>query len=253
MQNLSIPGLINARDLGGLATVDGKRIRHRRLIRADALYNLSKVGKASLLRDYDLKAVVDLRTETERREKPDPVIPDVDYLELPLFEESAAGITREEGSSSQLTSVPDMRLLYRHMVSDDYSVRQVAKVIRTIMAVEDGGVLFHCTAGKDRTGVIAMLLLGILGVSEDDILEDYIYTNATGADIAYSYSNMVYQKTGDAALAERIKKAFLADEEYLKVAMSVVSERGGYEQFFQDQLNISADEIMAYRAKMLIG
>ena len=252
MQNLSIPGLINARDLGGLVTIDGKQIRHHRLIRADALHNLSKKGKESLLRDYELKAVVDLRTETERREKPDPVIPGVDYMELPLFEESTAGITREEYSSSQLTSVPDMRFLYRHMLSDDFSVRQVAKVVRAIMAVEDGGVLFHCTAGKDRTGVIAMLLLGILGVSADDILEDYIYTNATGADIAFSYSNRVYQKTGDAALAESIKKAFLADEEYLKGAMSIVNECGGYEQFFQDQLKISSDEIMSFRAKILI-
>ena len=253
MQNLSIPGLINARDLGGLVTIDGKRIRHHRLIRADALHNLSIMGKESLLRDYELSTIVDLRTKTERREKPDPIIPGVDYLELPLFDESTAGITREDNSFSQMTSVPDMRLLYRHMVSDDFSVRQVAMVIRAIMAVEDGGVLFHCTAGKDRTGVIAMLLLGILGVSEDDILEDYIYTNATGADIAFSYSNMVYHKTGDDTLAESIKKAFLAEEEYLKGAMSIVNECGGYEQFFLDQLKISADEIITFRAKILIG
>lgn len=253
MQNLSIPGLINIRDLGGLATVNGKRIRHCRLIRADALHNLSEAGKTRLLQDYKLKVVVDLRTETERREKPDPFIPGVEYLEYPLFEESTAGITREENTSSQLISVPDMRLLYRHMVSDDYSVGQVAKAIRTIISVDEGSVLFHCTAGKDRTGVIAMLLLGILGVHEDDIFEDYIYTNATGADIAYRYSDMVYQKTSDAALAESIKMAFLADEVYLKGAMSIVCEHGGYEQFFYDRLNISCDEINAFRARVLVG
>ena len=222
MHNLAIQGLINARDLGGMKTINGQTVCSKLLIRADALNGLTTKGIQTLVEEYALRTIIDLRTETERREKPDPIIPGVEYLDIPLFEEETAGITREENSSSQLTSVPDMRLLYRHMVSDDYSLQQMAKAIRTTMGVSDGSVLFHCTAGKDRTGVIAMLMLGILGVSEDDILEDYIFTNATGADIAYSYSNMVFQKTGDAALAESIRKAFLADEEYLKEAMSIV-------------------------------
>ena len=250
MQNLSIQGLINARDLGGLVTTDGKQVRKRKLIRADALNNLTSAG-IEKLRDYGLNTIIDLRTETERDEKPDPGIQDVAMLQIPIFEEETAGITREKDSTAKMSSVPDMSRLYRHMVSDDHSVAQLAKVVTAIMKVNTGCVLFHCTAGKDRTGVVAMLLLGILGVSDEDILEDYIYTNATGADVAYAYSNMVLKKTGNEALAESVKRAFLADESYLLGAMSVIEGCGGYDQFFRKQLGVADEEIDHFRKRML--
>lgn len=251
MQNLSIRGLINARDPGGLAAADGRRVRAHRLIRTEALNNLTEDGAAKL-REYGLRTIIDLRTETERNEKPDPVLPGVQLLQIPIFEEETAGITREEGSAAQLSRVPDMDRLYRHMVTDEHSVEQLARVIRAVMATEGGCVLFHCTAGKDRTGVTAMLLLGILGVSDEDILEDYLYTNVTGTAAADAYSSMVFRKTGDAALAENVRRAFLAEESYLSGAMSVIKEHGGYERYFTDRLHIPADEIQRFREKMLI-
>ena len=249
MQNLSIQGLINARDLGGLAATDGRKIRRHRLIRADALNNLTAAG-IEKLRDYGLSTVIDLRTETERNEKPDPAVPGAAILHIPIFEEETAGITREKDSAAKMNSVPDMSRLYRHMVSDDHSVAQLSKVIKAIMAVKDGCVLFHCTAGKDRTGLVAMLLLGILGVSDEDILEDYIYTNVTGADVAYAYRDMVLRKTGNEALAESVKRAFLADESYLLGAMFVVKECGGYTQFFKERLGISEEKIESFRNRI---
>ena len=250
MQNLSIQGLINARDPGGLAAADGRRIRTGRLIRADALNNLTEAG-IETLRAYGLHTIIDLRTQTERSEKPDPVLPGVTMLQIPIFEEETAGITREKDSAAKLNTVPNMDLLYRHMVSDDHSVAQLAKVIRAILSVDDGCVLFHCTAGKDRTGVVAMLLLGSLGVSEEAILEDYLYTNVTGADVANAYSRMVLRKTGDRELAERVQEAFLAKERYLLGAMSVVKEQGGAGQFFRNRLGIEEGELALFRDRML--
>lgn len=148
-------GPANARDLGGYATVDGRVTRWGQLWRSDSLHCLDDAGVAELVRG-GVRTVLDLRNTHEAREFPVRVGEHVRYVHMPLrFGEPILSL----GS------------LYRSMV-DDYG-----EDLRAILGqlAEPGALpaLFHCAVGKDRTGVVSALLLGVAGVPHATIAEDY--------------------------------------------------------------------------------
>ena len=136
--------------------------------------------------------MIDLRTPVESAEFQDPLPDDVKYLQIPLLKDAAVGITHETGSDPMTIirnlrkhpeklkeMVPDFETLYINVVTDDYSRAQLDKVVSILRENEASGIctLFHCTAGKDRTGIVSMALLKSYGVSDEDIIRDYMRTN----------------------------------------------------------------------------
>ena len=140
-----------------------------------------------LLDDFDVRTVIDLRTEEERREKPDPEdgLEGVRFDDAPVLNTSTLGVTREggiKGALKMLRAVQDdpaqiMMDIYERMVLDEASQRGFASFFDDVLDTPDGAVLWHCTIGKDRAGLAAMLLLHVLGASHEDILRDYEATN----------------------------------------------------------------------------
>ena len=159
--NLSVHGTYNFRDVGGYPTLDG-RVRYGRLLRSDGLYRLGDDGKQHL-RELGVGTVIDLRDDFEVGVMPD----DLDGLEvrrvhLPLFEGSGA---------SQGEAAVSLSTLYRRIVTQHSEV--VARALRELLAMEEAPVLVHCTAGKDRTGVVVALALLAVGVDRQLVVEDY--------------------------------------------------------------------------------
>ena len=172
-RDLYWPECYNARDLGGLPTLDGKITIRRSLIRSDVLNRLTEEGKQRLI-EYGVKTIVDLRYPHEFDSNPAVSFFDnkenhnPEYYNVPLGRDDPEiweTINRFEDPSSYygfwLDSFPDA----------------VCQIMRIILGSKPGGVVFHCHAGKDRTGMIAALLLGLAGVSRDLIIADYTYTN----------------------------------------------------------------------------
>ena len=164
------------RDLGGIINKDGKVVRKNYLIRSA---NLSRINSRTLhrLEKYHLYKIIDLRTNEEISEKPNKIIAGAQYIQLPIFNEKTIGITREKdiGIKEMLHALPDLTGLYRNMVTNEYSVTQLKQIIHEIIDSDGYPILFHCSAGKDRTGIVSLLLLSILDVSEDKIIKDYLY------------------------------------------------------------------------------
>lgn len=166
-RRLPIQGCVNFRDLGGYRTSDGRRVRWRRLFRADGLSRLSDDDR-SLLRDLRLTTVIDLRTGDEVRERgsfPVDVLP-VDYYSLPL--------TDVLPSPEELPSWAEASFVaarYADMLSGGSAVLQ--RSIEILAAPGALPAVFHCSAGKDRTGVLSALILAFLGVPDAVIAEDY--------------------------------------------------------------------------------
>lgn len=168
---LALDGLLNARDLGGLTTRDGGRVRDGLLVRSDNLCGLTDAGAAALVTRLGPRLVVDLRTEMEcaREGRGLAEVPDVRYVNIPLQPKAALSPEQEaEGLATNLF--------------DDY-VLQVrdngADLVRalTLLAGRDAlPAVVHCTAGKDRTGVVVALLLEILGVEREQVVADYALT-----------------------------------------------------------------------------
>lgn len=159
---LPIPGTYNFRDVGGLATPDG-RVRRGVLYRSDGLHRLGEAGRAAL----GVGIVIDLRDENEARYMPDDLEGlDLEVLSLPVFEGSGAS----QGPGVTLDS------LYSRIVTQHAGV--VVDAIREISMAGDRAVVVHCTAGKDRTGIVTALTLLAVGVERHDVVADYARTEA---------------------------------------------------------------------------
>ena len=166
MERLEFPDLLNARDLGGFAAADGRRTRFRSFVRSDDLSRLSAEGER-MLRSYGVRTVVDLRWPEELREHPsvyqhEPG--DVRYHHVSLLHES------EEAWRLGTPVVP--KECWNRMVME-HAPRELARTLTIMADAEPGTVLFHCAAGKDRTGLISSLLLAIAGVPTVSMAEDY--------------------------------------------------------------------------------
>lgn len=157
MPRLHWPDLRNARDLGGIATIGGGQIRERALIRTDDHGRLDPAGLAAI-RSYGVSRIVDLRWAQEALKYPSPLAADERYRLVP----ACFDLTGDE------VIPPDS---YRLMV--DASRDRLAAALTAIAEAPPGGVVLHCHAGRDRTGVVAALALRLAGASVESIAADY--------------------------------------------------------------------------------
>lgn len=171
-RHLPIKGTYNVRDLGGYAAAQGQT-QWRRLLRADALHRLDAAGVDELIAS-GVNTVIDLRNSDELAHQPNPFRDhgDVAYHNISLL----------DGLSPSLMAEGDVLLeLYRLALIQRQSA--LHQVLQIIAYAPPGAVLFHCTAGKDRTGIVAALLLGAAGVDAELIVEDYARTASLIAPI----------------------------------------------------------------------
>ena len=184
---------LNFRDLGGIPFSDGKGCVPKGLFfRSGKLSALTLEECNKLCQKYHIACVIDLRTPIEAQEFPDPLPDGVEYEQISLLKDSAVGITHETGSDALTIirnlrkqpeklkeMVPDFASMYEQIVTDGYSRGQLDQAVALLRknAAEGKCTLFHCTAGKDRTGIVSMALLKSYGVSDEDIILDYMRTN----------------------------------------------------------------------------
>lgn len=191
-RHIAIEGTHNIRDLGGYVTARGTMVPPRRFLRADCLHRLAPGGVDRLL-DEGLRCVIDLRTEQEVATAPSffAGLPGIAYCNLPLFDDlSPAALARADGRHSH-------PLLPFYISALDTRGEAVCAILTRIARVDDGAVLFNCTAGKDRTGIIAALLLGLAGVSDEDIIQDYVLTEQMIPDLVAEFLSISRANGGD--------------------------------------------------------
>jgi len=161
---IPVPGTYNFRDVGGLPAKTG-RVRDGVLFRSDGLHRLGHEGR-QVLRELGIGIVIDLRDENEAAVMPDDLDGlDVEVLRLPVFEGSGA---------SQGAGGISLEALYDRIVTQHAPV--VVSALREISSAGERAVVVHCTAGKDRTGIVVALALLAVGVDRDAVVEDYART-----------------------------------------------------------------------------
>ena len=168
---LPLDGAFNVRELGGYPVLNGGQTKFRRFLRGDGLGRLTSWDER-FLHDYGVRAVVDLRDASEVADFPDkPIARNVAYANIPLLGFNMA----DAQAVDQIMDAADLTMdaLYR-MILENYEA--IRACFRFIADAPKGCVLFHCAVGKDRTGILAMLLLSLAGVDKWDIVADYIQT-----------------------------------------------------------------------------
>ena len=166
---LALTGAENVRELGGYRTTDGKTIRTHRLLRGTAQDSLTDEDRAFLY-DYGVRCIIDLRSSYEGKEKPSRMegYKDVAYYNVPMLDEINSK-TPEEMKKGMPSSIFE---IYKGLILDERA--GFKRVLDIISDHPTGCILFNCAAGKDRTGLTAMLLLSIAGVDEETIVDDYV-------------------------------------------------------------------------------
>ena len=167
---LPLVGAYNFRDLGGYPTVDGEQTAWRRLFRSDALHELVG-GDLELLRRIGLASIIDLRTTAEINRTGRGLLAQEPFVYL------HASVLQEEGGES--VAAPDgddmgERYLWYLECGRDALVAALDKAADP----KSYPLVFHCTAGKDRTGVLSALILELVGVTPEVIVQDYLLTAA---------------------------------------------------------------------------
>ena len=253
MSELLLPP--NFRDLGGMPAA-GRRVQGCRLLRAGELINLSSEGWRLLKEQYHLRTIVDFRGERELAEAPDPVPEGIRYVHLDLMQNTPAS----SSSLEDLLRIPDvevvdahMEAVYRSMTADPLAQRYLRAFIDILLAQEEGATLFHCFAGKDRTGVAAAVILTILGVSREDIFADYLLTNELRKPHNRPILDVFAAKGATSTQLALVEATLLVKERYLRAAMEAAAERlGSFEGFIVKGLDVTDEERRKLRELYLV-
>ena len=228
---------LNLRDLGGIPLPEGRGcVPSWLFLRSGKLSILTKEECASLCQKYKVRCVIDLRTPIESAEFPDVLPEGVEYLQIPLLKDAAVGITHETGSDPMtiirnlrknpeklMEMMPDFKALYTDVVTDEYSRSQLDKVVSTLKQNAKKGIctLFHCTAGKDRTGIVSMALLKSYGVSDEEIIKDYMRTNRNAFWPTIKKCIGVLLLTWNWDLVKTAYKSFMAEKNLIETAIDL--------------------------------
>lgn len=247
--------LNNTRDLGSLINKDGRKIKSHKLIRSGALFNASNSDK-KLLQDL-VDTVIDFRTEVEREEKPDPIIEGINIIPIEVMGNKSTGITKEKGFQASLidlmrnadTCKSFMIDLYKGFLEES-CLKGYRKFFNILLEDHPKGILFHCTAGKDRTGFAAILIEYILGISKADILEDYMYTEECSKDeveyLTNYYVNKIKENTEEVSKA--VRYAFAPQKEYLEILEKEIIKRyQSIDNFLEKELGIDKEKVSRLR------
>ncbi|MBP1046345.1 tyrosine-protein phosphatase [Enterococcus sp. BWM-S5] len=241
--------LANFRELGGIKTNVGKTVKHNRLLRSGEVYQLDEKS-LDALQTHELVKIIDLRGEKEISTRPDDELDNVAYEWIDIMKE-----VHHDASLEDLFDVSDIGAVDRHMMEiyenlilNAGAQKGYRQYFHELLSTEKGSVLFHCFAGKDRTGVAAALTLELLEVPKEAIYRDYLETNVQR------------QKPNELFLAEAaakgmrpeqlagIKVAMEVKKDYLDYAYQLVDQNfGGIEKYTQDILKLSQSDIQLLR------
>ena len=241
---LTVDGLLNVRDLGGLSTPDGRRVRPGRVVRSDNLRGLTDEGAVRLVRDLAPRLVVDLRTEAECAREGRGLADEahVRYVNLPL--QPKAALDAEQVAAGLATNLFDDYVL---QIRDNGGPLLAA--MELLSQEEALPAVVHCTAGKDRTGVLVALLLDLLGVDREEIVADYAATTGNMPGIlARIRSSSFFQGNGLAAAPAWI---FESTPETMRAFLSWLDEEHGGTERWATTHGLSPSAVERLRANLL--
>lgn len=262
IKRIKSESLKNTRDIGGFPVSDGRRIKEKSLIRSGHLAKASAADIELLYNDYNLRTVIDLRTDAEIDEKPE-VLPDkIRYIRVPLLDTSFLGIARDEYSvrawfnvfkDKSKKPVEIFCSMYDALVFGDRTSKLIPRIFDILASDDDSAVLWHCSAGKDRVGIVTVLILLTLGVDRKLIIKDYLATRYFSAkDIILSrlFSPFVLRNIH---LVRCLNVLMGVNKLYIEHIFSRIdNEFDSIEDFFDKQYGINKETLDKIRAKYLV-
>lgn len=232
-RHLPMEGGFNFRDLGGIKTREGKYVKWGKFFRTDELSSLTS-SDLTYLKYIPIISVVDFRTKSEIELKPDKLPSSVkERYEMNISPGNLDLKGFDLDQLAKLNTDSVMVAMNKALVTDSVIIDTYKQFFALLQNESNLPVIFHCTAGKDRTGMAAALILFTLGVDEDTIMKDYLSSN-------------IYLKDKYAKLIEErpfLEPMFTVKKEYLQTSIDLINEKyGSVDNYLTNQLNIDINK-----------
>jgi len=237
VRDVVLDGVYNVRDLGGLSTRDGGVTCSGVFLRGDSPHWLTAPARDDLLTQYHVQTVIDLRSTRETLQHPSPFEHDArtTYVAVPL---QTTGVRMFD-----LRQITQLHLYYQHLIRTAHApLRRVFETLADAPAT----TYFHCRIGKDRTGIVAAMLLDLVGVPTDVIIEDYLQTTANIVPLIAQYAHerpFFIRKS----LYEGL---FEARAETMQRTLTYLQQRYGSINTYLLHIGVSAQHIARLRTKL---
>ena len=243
--------------MGGLQTSNGMKLSYHRLLRAGEVVGLPYEDIKELKECYNLKTIVDFRSQSEVERVPDDVIEGVEYKNIYLHEmrnqKAVPPGQKEFRKLRERQQVIDfMTNVYDRLIKTPFTLSAYRDFIQVVRDNEEGSILFHCYAGKDRTGVAAAIIYSILGMSKDVILEEFLLTNELRKEVNERIIAKVRQEDPDEEYLDALKVSYEVDPSYLEHVFSEAERiSGSMIEYIKENIGISDNDIQEIRTNYL--
>lgn len=261
---IPLQGVLNARELGGIPLANGRKVKHGKIIRTGRLSNLTAEDRKLLTDKWHVTRIVDLRNNGEVGEYPDMALEGAVYQQIAIIPGEKEGISREDHGMSMIDRAI-MRAegfargdgaqallegMYAQMAADEYCLDRIRDFFDMMLDHEDGAFIWHCTSGKDRTGVTGALMLYALGADLEAIKEDYLYTNQQNSVYRENLLGMMRDKGAGEDLIHEIRVLESVDWRYIESFMDgLVKTYGSLEDFLEKRMGLDSAKMTLLKAK----
>jgi len=228
---LPIEGGYNFRDLGGIITENNRLIKSNYLIRTDELSGLTE-NDLNFLADLNVKSIVDFRTNDERVLSVDKIpLTTVNEFHLDIMAGSmTVFMSKMKSGTSDYKAM--LHYFYTELITSENAIKEYKSFFNILQSEENCSVIYHCTAGKDRTGIATALILSALNVNSSVIEQDYMLSNQF---LEKKYGEIIQHNPA-------LKDLFLVQAEYLHGAFETINKNYySVEDYLTSILNIDID------------
>ena len=249
-RKILLDGTSNTRELGGYKTKDGRSLKWGVLYRSDKLSELTDADQEYLLQ-LGIKRVIDFRSSEEKQNEPDQLPSTLKYIEMPIEADGAIRPKVEAILKGDLNEDVGAILVEtnKEFISDFSGVYK--GFIESLIENQEP-TLFHCTAGKDRAGFAAALVLLAVGVPEKIVIEDYMKTNKYTEETIQDYINKINLYSLGSVDAEILRPLLGVEERFIRAALDEIKQKyGNVENFIRDELKIRDESIIELKNFLL--
>jgi protein-tyrosine phosphatase len=269
-QFLPVRGIVNARDLGGYVVKDGMVVKDRMLIRTAHLAGATDED-LQFLSGIPVTKIIDFRMETEKQGTVDRMIPCAEYVALPVDGSGNAAAEMTEEEKKKFTGQKKFEIkqfvvfaafnekaqkialgMYPTLLFNPECQRQFARFFRQVLDTENGAVLYHCSQGKDRTGIASCLLLAALGADKETIVADFDATNKVYERDVKKYCRRVRLLGGKEDEIAVVKSILGCNTEiFVKTLDRIDREYGSMEAYLKGPMGLTDEDILILRQRYL--
>lgn len=249
--------LINTRTFENIITLDSKKIKKNKLFRSGNLSKASDKDIFLLTNKYNLKTVIDLRNTLESNQSKDKLNEDITYILNPILNEQHMGMTHEKELDhhqslvnfvnrilSKEDGINHMTNIYLKFINDPFCLNAYHNFIKHCIKNKDGGLLFHCSVGKDRAGFASFLLLKLLNVSTKDAINDYLLTNTFIENDVKQTVIDLKKDISNPNLEQVYRNLYTVREEYILALLNQIDlTYKSFDNFVLEGLNLTSEDI----------